>query len=767
MLGGLAACGGGTRSPLDPVPDGGRCARVEAFVANTLPPGQPPPAPATLFRDRFGTPYAVAQSDAAALYALGYAQAQDHGPELAFLALQVEGRLAEVFGPDCLKSDLRLRALGLARDAKVVVARLSPEIKDGVLAPFAAGIDAGLAALPTLPAWTRSVGRFDADRIGAFTLFYGFALALANDPHGYGAFVAEAPWREGGGLGPVPAMGSNAFALAGRRTVSGAPMVAAVPHLALRHPFLLVEAGVKGERIDVHGFAFLGLPLPVFGFTPGVAWGVTIDTVDAFDRTYEAVRTQGPPAVLRDDGWSPLASWAETIKIKGQPDLSATMRTGDRGPLLIDLAPNRAIALDWAGRRDGGLIEQLLAMATARDLGAFERALARLGTPNYAFTAADSKGGLLFAHLGEAPDRAATFRASGGPTACAAWTVDTVTDRATPAVPCMAETLPGIPGWAKEGARRPAARYDQLPVERDPSAGWSQAANTPPWHHAPGSRLQECPGETIAPCRDEFSYRLNDRGRRHAARLDALSRASLDDAAVVFLDSYVTSADRLLPSLGAAWLRSAQTIAPGVRARLAPAMRLLEAWDRRASRASTATALYHVYGRVNGVEDKTDDGDKIAALGAAVDHLNRHFGRIDPPWAEVHRLSRRPSTLREGASVEIGVAGGQQLLGTLHALDGYGEPYLGSLMGRDLRRNPGHDGRERITFGTAAAMVVELRADGPAARTALVFGASDDPASPHFSDQARTLLGEDRLKDVPFSRAAIEAASVARIALRP
>jgi hypothetical protein len=49
----------------------------------------------------------------------------------------------------------------------------------------------------------------------------------------------------------------------------------------------------------------------------------------------------------------------------------------------------------------------------------------------------------------------------------------------------------------------------------------------------------------------------------------------------------------------------------------------------------------------------------------------------------------------------------------------------------------------------------------------MIYGASDDPFSPHFADQALHLLGEDRLKPVPTTRAAIEAASVSRIELRP
>lgn len=729
--------------------------------------GPRPGAAASIYRDRHGTPYAVGKTDAAAFHAFGHAQAQDHALELPFLGLQVEGRLAEVFGPDCLKSDLRARTLGFARDAKGVVARLPAEIRDDVLRPFADGINAGLAARSSLPAWVERTGLFDAERIAAIALFYGFALATANDPHGYGAFVAEAPWRSNGLPTLVPSMGSNAFALAGSRTRSGAAIVGAVPHLALRHPFLMIEAGLKGHRIDAHGFTFLGLPLPIFGFTKGVAWGVTIDTVDAYDRTHEAVRDGAAPSVLRHDGWRPLTHRDEAIKVLGWADVQATLREGDRGPIVLDIAPGRAIALDWAGRGEGTLLEQLHAMATASDLAEFEGALALLGTPNYAFTAADIRGRLLFAHLGHAPERATTFVAPGGPTPCKEWAVDVVLDQATPVLPCLAETLPGIPGWAKGGERAVLHRHDALPVERDPISGWTQAANTPPAAHTKSARLIECPGESIAPCRDTPSYKQNDRGRRQSSRLDAMNGATLDDAQDLLMDAYLAAADRLLPALFDAWNKSSSAMAPGERSRLAPAVAALGAWDRKAARTSTASALFHAYAVTVGIDDKTDEGTRMAALGAAVDHLERHFGRVDPPWSDAHLLKRETSALRAGSAIEIGVGGGLQALGALHALDGGVPLHLGSLAGRDLRRNPRHDGRERSVFGTAAIMIVELDRAGPRARTALIFGASDDPASRHFADQARDLIRHDALKDVPFALADIEKAATSRLDLGP
>lgn len=749
------------------MPDGGRCAKAEDFKPPPPAPRARAPARTTLYRDRFGTPYALGETDAAALFAFGYAQAEDHALEIPFLALQVEGRLAEFLGPDCLKSDMRLRTLGFARDAKTALRNLPAKVQDDVLVPFAAGINAAIGAQTALPDWVTAAGPIGPERLVAIALFYGFALSMANDPHSYGAFVAVAPWRDDSGPKTTQAMGSNALAIAGARTLSGSPMVGAIPHLALRHPFHLVEGGIKGDGIDVHGFTFLGLPLPIFGFTSGVAWGVTIDYVDAFDRIFEVVREGPEPAVLRPEGWRPLDMRREIVKVKGASDAAIVIRENDRGPIILDLKPGRAIALDWSGRADARLLSQLVAMAWATDLAAFENALKILGTPNYAYVAADRHGRLLYAHLGQAPGRASTFIAPGGPAPCPTLSVDTILDQAIPVPPCFGEALLGIPGWAADGARRNLVPYDALPIERDPAAGWTQTANTPPSFHSRESRLAACPGESIAPCRDKSIYKMNDRGRRLSASADAMTKATLGDLENLFFDGYATAADRLLPELFAAWERAGPGLSPGEFTRLAPAVDLMRSWDRKSWARSEAAALFSAYAHAAGVDLAVDERQRLHALGIALDHIRRHFGRIDPPWSEVNRLRREPSALRKGQPVEIGTAGMQQGFGAVHALDGGAPPYLGTLAGQNIRLNPAHPGREFPIFGTAAGMVVELLPTGPRGRTALTFGASDDPASPHFADQMRDLLSKGNLKDVPFARTEIEKTALRRTEFLP
>ncbi|GAA8850046.1 hypothetical protein DUHN55_32360 [Helicobacter pylori] len=74
----------------------------------------------------------------------------------------------------------------------------------------------------------------------------------------------------------VPLGGSNAWALTGSRTDTGAPMIAADPHRVLEAPGIYQQVRLTTPDIDVSGLAFVGVPgVPHFGHAGSVAWAVT------------------------------------------------------------------------------------------------------------------------------------------------------------------------------------------------------------------------------------------------------------------------------------------------------------------------------------------------------------------------------------------------------------------------------------------------------------------------------------------------------------
>lgn len=726
----------------------------------------------TLYRDGFGVPAVFASRLEGAQYGFGFAQAEDHLPELLVLALQAGGRLAEVFGAPCLESDRWARTLGFARDAELGLGQVDPALRRELIAPFAAGINAyALQARASLPEWAARALPFTERDVLAIASFYGFALSLANDAQGFGMRIALLPW--GGRPGTSPSTASNGFALRGSRTDSGRPLLGANPHVHLAMPFLMYEARLKGGALDMRGSAFFGLPAFIFGYTPSTAWAVSVNYTDSFDRYLLLARGAG--RYLYEGEPRAFAAREERIRVFGAPEELLQVEESVHGPLVeCNAATGRAVALAWATRGDSGLIGQLHRMNLARDRAGFEQALAQRATPNYSFVFIDAGDDLLYAHTGRVAARADPLAIDGGAVNCGPLAVDWRLNDARAARPCPGlhggEWLGAIPGWTEAtrwGEPLPLAAF---PMERDPPRGWAQAANTPPWSATRPSSFANCGiNALIAPCVAVYPYKQNLRGAHFAARLDGNEKLSYQQAIGLLFDARVPAADYdpapegeeacvdasrpvvmqgearcgVLPALYAAWARGIDAMESSRRARLAPGIALLGAWDRRATRDSRAAALFQDY--VFALDDAASDAARLEALERAIAFRGARSGRIDPAWGDVHRLLRRPSAVRAGEALRIPASGTWQFMGTLNAIEGPYRPFLdkGAL-------NPAEDGVVEAGFGSAQMLVVELGRDGPRAWGASVFGASEDPSSAHFADQAQQLFGRDRMRPLPF-----------------
>ena len=116
--------------------------------------------PIELVRDRWGTPHVFAETDAGAMYGLGYATAEDRGFQMTYSLRIIQGRLAEVLGivqqtnrrETSLDHDRKMRTFGFDHAAQQVVANLDRESRnllqaycDGVNDYFARSSDRRMA----------------------------------------------------------------------------------------------------------------------------------------------------------------------------------------------------------------------------------------------------------------------------------------------------------------------------------------------------------------------------------------------------------------------------------------------------------------------------------------------------------------------------------------------------------------------------------------------------------------------------------------------
>lgn len=122
----------------------------------SAPPVQPPSetidlpgltAPVRVVTDREGVRHLFAANDLDIARAQGWVHARDRFFQMDTTRRQVDGTLAELFGPDLIPSDIQSRTIGLHRAAARSADALAPEER-AVLQAFADGVNAWLATQP-------------------------------------------------------------------------------------------------------------------------------------------------------------------------------------------------------------------------------------------------------------------------------------------------------------------------------------------------------------------------------------------------------------------------------------------------------------------------------------------------------------------------------------------------------------------------------------------------------------------------------------------
>ena len=207
-----------------------------------------------------------------------------------------------------------------------------------------------------------------------------------------------------------------------------------------------------------------GLPFVVLGQNERIAWGFTNTNPDVQDVYLEQIKPDDTSRYRTPDGWAEFQTVTETIHVKGQADVSLTVRATRHGPVISDAgapivsglvgpatAPSYALALRWTALdADAGSMDAGLAIDRAGSVAEFIGAAEKYTAPMQNMVVADVDGHIGFIAAGRVPLRRADNDLHG---------------------------LVPAPGWE--------SRYDwagflypgQTPREIDPPRGWIATSN--------------------------------------------------------------------------------------------------------------------------------------------------------------------------------------------------------------------------------------------------------------------------------------------------
>jgi len=708
----------------------------------------------TIRRDTFGIPHILAETEAAAGFGFGYAQAEDHAAEMGARFLSARGDAARHLGPASLDADLAARRMDNLGEARRAIPTLDPTFRD-VIDGFAQGYDLYVRQhRDTLPPWVPEITAADAlaqTRAGAATAAASPAIvralqrkypeaATAPSSMPIAALDTDDPVdAHAGADGLRDDDGSNAFALSGRKTTSGAPILLANPHLQWRQLYWEAHVTVPG-RVDFYGSTLVGFPWLRAGFNDRLGYVQTNndpDTDDIFALPLDAAT----PDHYRFEGKSRALDRIEVAVEVKQADgrLTTERRTYWRshlGPIVYRNKTTafayRSTALDaWR------FFEGFWRLTHARSLKDYLKTLSMRLSPTSNYTYADADGNILYLWNARIPKR---------PQDGTSYDLD-------------------VPGGTKTYVWSALHPTRDLPQLLNPAGGYIQNANNPPWFPSRSQRLD--------PARYPSYFERGELALRPQLAVEMLeSRAtfSVDDVKRLKFETRLLLAERVRPALIAALEAQAAPAAPAAALTppalsppapdLAEARRILEAWDGRASATSRGAVLFQRFWETYRAAMPQPFAEKwdaarpfdtprgIADPAAALKHLadavqwtRATYGAADVAWGDVNRYRFGDLSLPgEGTTGALGAYRVQ----TFDAAGGAAQAGQAAGARAGATRIAGWADADRQLAGFGDAWVLLVHFTRPVqAHSVLAYGQTTERASPHSRDQIRIFAGRD------------------------
>ncbi|MGH2783932.1 MAG: penicillin acylase family protein [Actinomycetota bacterium] len=754
-----------------------------------------------VFTDRWGVPHVYAKNTDDAYFAQGYLHAAERLWQIDFTRRAAQGRLAEIVGQPGLALDRFFRTLGFWRFAKKLAGSYDDESLS-VARPYHAGFQAALRSLPKPAEYQLLNAEPNFPDVLEDTLVDVASLALmmsfqlsANWP--FELLRAELAARLGverareltpfiNPEGPIvgvtspnfpgvaqqlrdaayaagvrPGVGSNNWVVSGEKSTTGKPLLANDPHLLVQMPAIWMEMHLSAPDLDVTGVSLPGLAGIAIGHNRRVAWGFTNTQADVTDLYVERLSEDGSKYEYKGK-WLPVKRIREKITVLGEAKpIVHEVRETRHGPLITSViaggttpevkenAITEAVAFRWIQREMPLSAKATSLLNHVSNWEEFREAARAWPISGQNMIYADVDGNIGYQFTGTVPIRT----------------------KGTGVAP--------VPGWTGEYEWKGTIPFNDLPRTYNPEKGFVATAN---------HRMVDADYPYLLTQDWEMPHRI----RRIVAMLTAKEKLDHDDFKAMHMDTFSGIAAELVPLF-------LQTDVTGERE--TEALKHVETWDLRLDVDSVGASIFNAwFARVSealfaeklGPElyeeyyprkgwttnhaydvtreiltnpsafwvggDGSDNAgrrDRIlgAALSQAVEDLEARLGPsiADWRWGRLHQVHFRhilanaiPPLNELFSSGPFEVGGGDDTVnrGVLHPSEGFADGAIASY-------------RQIIDLG-----------DFDKSESVITTGNSGNPASPHFADQS-PMWATGEYHPMPFSRAAVEAASDAKLVMSP
>ena len=660
---------------------------IFSFICLKLPAQN---AATEILWDNYGVPHIYANSNKEMYYAFGWAQMNNHANLLLQIYGQARGRAAEYWGADYLASDKQVLLYDLPAKAKDSYKKQTAEYKNYI------------------DAFVKGINDYANDHPEAIDKEMKVVLPVTGED--VFANIERTLYRfltanERAATEKLFQPGSNAIAIGPSRSASGHAMLVINPHLPWKPDFTLqFEANLNTTAMHVYGVTMIGMPLLLLAFNDHLGWTHTVNTLDASDR-YE-LTLQGNGYML-DGATVPFDQNSKLIKVRQSDgtmkEEKMEIKISKHGPVVGEKG-NKAWAVRVAGLENDKLFEEYHKMISAKNFSEFEAALKMMQIPIFNLLYADKEGNIFYLFNGNLPKR------PEGNFAYWRGTID-----GTRSTLIWNETL----------------SYDELPKVLNPSTGFLQNANEPPWNctYPPVLDPRKFPSY-VAPLFMGFRP-------QHAVNMIKNDPSITFDELISYkLNTGVETADRFLDDLLAAIDKYPDSTS-------LQSATILKAWDRKTDAASKGAVLFSAWFEkltptmyttrwdpfkpVTTPDGLSDEKQAVSLLVQAAKEVKEKYGSMDIAWGEIFRLRMN--------GLDLPANGGLQQEGI----------FMSMSYSQDA------DNKFRAEGGETFIAVTEF-GKSPQASVLLGYGNATQKESKHITDQLN-LLSEKKLRQALLTKA--------------
>jgi len=683
----------------------------------------------TIHRDEWGVAHVLGPTDESVIFGMGYVQGEDYYWQVEDTTLRGIGRYAEFNGEKGLRIDMMNRAFEVAPRSRTDFKRLTPQ-EQTLIAAYTKGLNWYLLHHPDTPRKFKEA--YEPWMVLAndrhLLLDFTYRHTHASRPHDLFAksestfdVNAETPLAQAA----REAIGSNEWAIGPSRTENNNAMLLINPHQPWYGWGQFYEVHLHSEEtIQFSGACLFGTPIPSIGHNEDLGWTFTVNAPDNGDQWRVVFDKPDSPLEYRfDDGYRTAQEWVETVLVKNGTNTDSrevTFRKTHHGPLVRRENDTNYIAANVDGIFDIRRVKQMTEMVRAKNLKQFREAISVCTLPMFNIAYADRDGNILYQYNASIPKRDPQF-----------------------------EWVSPVDGTTSATDWKGRHHIDELPFLLNPNCGYVQNCNTSPFI----TTLTENPERAKYP-----SYMFEDadhrkrRGEVSKAILSETNHLTFDQFQNLAFDTRLYWPKRNLPHYVEefkAYTKSNSDEAAIVKRYLD---HLLD-WDCISTVDSTQTTLCVAWyeelhqgtypGETLKSEYQKDRHSHFNALVKAAKKLKSLHGDWKVPWGKVHRIAR---VHNQAEVTDAGVILNRFLtslpcpgtpgpLGIIYTV--YSSPSI-----------PVVRPERYSVVGTCYVSVVEFGEKIQAA-SAVQFGASSDPSSKHYFDQAK-LFSEKKLKPAWF-----------------